>query len=115
MKRFAALTVLVALVLASSYSAYVLGWYRGHEYQAVLSGMSEAKVALSAARSLRQSDPELALELLEANISWMNAMLHDQQLRIPENERGNFQLVLDGLHSYYDEFATTSPTADGLD
>ena len=115
MKRLAAITVVVALVLASSYSTYVLGWYRGHEYQAVVSGMSEAKVALSAARSLRQSDPELALELLEANISWMNAMLHDQQLRIPNDQRGNFQLVLDSLHSYYDEFAATSRPIDGLD
>lgn len=115
MKRLAALTVLVALVLASSYSAYVLGWYRGHEYQSVVSGMSEAKVALSAARSLRQSDPDLALELLEANISWMNAMLHDRQLRIPADQRGNFELVLDSLHNYYDEFAESAPTADGLD
>ena len=106
MKRAFAVLVVLALLVGSSYTTYVWGWYRGMEYHSVIAGMSEAKVALSAARSLRQSDPELALELLEANISWMNAALHDSRITIPESERANFEIVLASLRDYYDRYST---------
>ena len=105
MKRIGATLVLLALVAASSYGSYVWGWYQGQEYHSVVAGMSEATVALSAARSLRQSDPELALELLEADITWMNAALRDRRLEVPEHVRGNFELVLERLRDYQDDYA----------
>jgi len=105
MKRLFAILVLVALFGATSYGAYVWGWYRGHEYHSVVAGMSEATVALSAARSLRQSDPQLALELLEADITWMNATLRDDRLEIPADARANFDLVLARLRSYQNDYA----------
>lgn len=108
MKRFAATLVLLALVAATSYGSYVWGWYRGHEYQSVVAGMSEATVALSAARSLRQSDPALALELLEADIAWMNTALRDQRLEIPAHIRGNLELVLTRLRTYQNDYAANA-------
>ena len=105
MKRLSATLVLVALAAGTTYGAYVWGWYRGHEYHSVIAGMSEATVALSAARSLRQSDPELALELLEADISWVSTVLRDNRLEIPAHVRGNFELVLQRLRSYQIEYA----------
>ena len=108
MKRLSATLVLLALVTASSYSTYIWGWYQGHEYHSVVAGMSEASAALSAARSLRQSDPELALELLEANISWLDSALRDDHLEIPAHERGNFELVLQRLRTYHDQYAVVA-------
>jgi len=105
MKRLSATLVLLALVAATSYGSYLWGWYRGHEYHSVVAGMSEATVALAAARSLRQSDPALALELLEADITWMNAALTDDRLEVPARERANLDLVLKRLRSYQDDFA----------
>lgn len=100
--------MLLALVAATSYGSYVWGWYHGQEYHSVVAGMSEATVALSAARSLRQSDPELALELLEADITWMNTALRDHRLEIPAHIRGNLELVLKRLRSYEDDYAASS-------
>ncbi len=108
MKRLSATLVLLALVAATTYGSYVWGWYHGHEYQSVVAGMSEATVALSAARSLRQSDPALALELLEADITWMSATLTDARLEIPASERANLELVLKRLRSYQNDYATTA-------
>jgi len=105
MKRLYATLVLVAVVAATSYGSYIWGWYSGHEYHSVVAGMSQATAALSAARSLRQSDPELALELLEADIAWMSARLRDDRLEIPSVERGNLELVLERLRSYHDDYA----------
>ncbi len=108
MKRLSATLVLVALVAATTYGAYVWGWYRGHEYHSVVAGMSAATVALSAARSLRQSDPELALELLEADITWMNATLTDDWLEVPDHLRANFELVLKRLRNYQNDYAANA-------
>jgi len=111
MKRLSATLVLVALAACTTYGAYVWGWYRGHEYHSVVAGMSEATVALSAARSLRQSDPELALELLEADIAWVSTALRDNRLEIPARVRGNFELVLQRLRSYQNEYAENAENA----
>lgn len=108
MKRLSTILVLIALVAATSYGSYAWGWYRGHEYHAVIAGMSEATVALSAARSLRQSDPALALELLEADIMWLSVTLRDDRLAIPAHARGNLELVLARLRSYQDEYASNT-------
>jgi hypothetical protein len=108
MKRASAIVVLLALVAGSSYGTYIFGWYQGHEYHSVVAGMSEASAALSAARSLRQADPALALELLEANISWLDSALRDDHLEIPVTERGNFELVLQRLRSYHDQYAVSA-------
>ena len=105
MKRIGATLVLLALVAATSYGSYVWGWYRGQEYHSVVAGMSEATVALSAARSLRQSDPALALELLEADIAWMSTALRDPRLEIPAHVRGNLELVLKRLRSYQADYS----------
>jgi len=105
MKKLSATLLLIAVLAATSYGAYVWGWYRGHEYHSVVAGISEATVALSAARSLRQSDPELALELLEADIIWMSAALTDDRLEIPAHAQGNHELVLQQLRRYQDDFA----------
>ena len=105
MKRLPHVLALLALVASTAYGAYLLGWYRGHEYQVVTAGISEAKAALSAAKSLRQSDPELALELLEANISWVSATLRDDHLEIPDEQRADFEMVLTRPQAYHDDYA----------
>lgn len=69
--------------------------------------MSEAKVSLDAARSIRQADPQLALELLDANISWMSASLSDTSLEVPEAERANYEMVLERLRHYRAQYGRT--------
>jgi hypothetical protein len=110
MKRLLFTAVLVAVTAAAGCGIYVVGWYQGLEYHSVVAGMSETRLSLSAARSLRQSDPELALELLEENIAWMNQLLRDDALQIPEHERGNLKLVLANLDRYHAEFAADNST-----
>ncbi len=110
MKRLLLTTALVAVTAAACYGTYVVGWYQGLEYHSVVAGMSETRLTLSAARSLRQSDPDLALELLEENIAWMNQLLRDDELRIPEHERDNLRLVLENLDRYTAEYAADSST-----
>jgi hypothetical protein len=70
--------------------------------------MAAATVAISAARSLRQSNPELALELLEADITWMDVTLRDDHLEIPAHARANFELVLKRLQSYHNDYVANS-------
>lgn len=107
MKRILGVVTCIAILLGAAYGGYVWGWYRGAEYYAVVSGMSEAKVSLNAARSIRQADPQLALELLDANISWMSASLSDTSLDVPEAERGNYEIVLERLRHYRAEYGRT--------
>ncbi len=107
MKRILAVLVFLAVFPSAAYGGYLWGWYRGFEYHSVVSGMSEAKVSLNAARSIRQADPQLALELLDANISWMTASLNDTSLDVPEAERLNYELVLERLRHYHAEFGRT--------
>lgn len=89
-----------AVLLATAYGAYLLGWYRGMSYHALEAGLSEAKVSLSAAQSLRARDPELALELLEANIAWMDTSLQFEGRALTEEQRGNYDIVMRRLESY---------------
>lgn len=89
-----------ALLVAVALGGYVWGWYQGLNYHAVVSGMSEAKWSLSAAQSLRQRDPGLALELLEANISWVDATLQLEPADVPSQERANYDIVLRRLAEY---------------
>jgi hypothetical protein len=110
MKRLFLTTAIVAVTAAACYGTYVVGWYHGLEYHSVVAGMSETRLSLSAARSLRQADPDLALELLDENISWMNQLLRDDKLEIPEQERANLRLVLDNLDRYHAEFAADGNT-----
>ncbi len=105
MKRLSAILVLATMVAATSYGTYVWGWYSGHEYQSAVAGMSSAAVSISAARSLRQSNPELALQLLETDMAWMNATLSNHRLTIPAHERVNLENVLSRLQSYQDDYA----------
>jgi hypothetical protein len=107
MKRLSATVALVALLAATGYGSYLWGWYSGHEYHSVVAGISEAKSSLSAAQSLRQSDPELALELLEASISWMDTTLRDERLVIPAEQRGDFDLVLARLQRYHNDYSVS--------
>ncbi len=107
MKRTLAVLALIALISGVAYGSYVWGWYRGTEYHSVVSGMSEAKVSLDAARSIRQADPQLALELLDANISWMSASLSDTSLEVPEAERANYEMVLERLRHYRAQYGRT--------
>ncbi len=104
MKRALAVIAFIAISCSAAYGGYVWGWYRGFEYHSVVSGMSEAKVSLSAARSIRQADPQLALELLDANISWMSVSLSDTALDVPEAERANYEMVLERLRHYRAEY-----------
>jgi hypothetical protein len=105
MKRLSLVFAMLTLVVGTAYGAYLLGWYRGNEYQVVTAGISEAKAALSAAKSLRQSDPDLALELLDANISWVSATLRDDRLEISAEQRADFEMVLTRLQAYHDDYA----------
>ena len=107
MQRILAVVICLAIFSGATYSGYIWGWYRGFEYHSVVSGLSEAKVSLDAARSIRQADPQLALELLDANISWMSASLSDTSLDVPEAERGNYDMVLERLRHYRDRYGRT--------
>ena len=49
----------------------------------------------------------LALELLDANISWMSASLSDTSLDVPEAEQGNYEMVLERLRHYRDRYGRT--------
>lgn len=100
MKRVLAGLAYAALALSASGAAYLWGYHRGMSYHAVLSGMSEAKWSLSAAQSLRARDPRLALELLEANISWMDVSLEFEDEDVPAAERGNYDIVKRRLDDY---------------
>ncbi len=95
----------LALAAATAWGGYSVGWYRGLTYHSVVSGMSEARWSMSAARSIRQSDPELALELLDANISWMNLSLRRNAALVPPEQRGNYDIVIRRLQEYQDELA----------
>ncbi|NKB86786.1 MAG: hypothetical protein GKS06_01000 [Acidobacteria bacterium] len=108
MKRLTVVFALLATVAGTAYGSYVWGWYTGHEYQVVVAAMSEAKAALSAAKSLRQSDPELALELLDANISWVTTTLDDARLQIPDDRRADYEMVLARLQDYHDDYAPSA-------
>jgi len=105
MKRIVRACLFAALLIATSYGSYVWGWYQGLNYDAVVSGMSEAKWSLSAARSIRQSDPQLALELLDANISWADVNLRDSAADVPAAHEGNYAIVLKALQEYRDQYA----------
>lgn len=104
MKRIAFALIYVALLGATAFTCYTWGWYSGLSYHSVVSGMSEAKWSLSAARSLRQSDPALALELLEANISWADMALGDVIAEVPDEQRPNYALVMRHLKDYKDRY-----------
>lgn len=105
MRKILIAATYVGLALATTYGTYLWGWYAGVSYHAVEAGLSEAKVSLSAAQSLRARDPELALELLEANISWMDASLQFESQRLPEDQRGNYDIVMRRLQSYKQAYA----------
>lgn len=100
MKRLLGVCAYLAVTVTVAYGAYVFGWYRGLTYHAVISGMSEAKWSLSAARSIRQADPALALELLDANISWADISLRDGIKDVPLGHEGNYLIVLRSLADY---------------
>lgn len=106
-RRFLGIGAYVAFTLLAVYGAYVIGWYRGLTYHAVISGMSEAKWSLSAARSLRQADPALALELLDANISWADVSLRDSVQDVPLGHEGNYLIVLRSLEEYQQLYGAT--------
>ena len=106
-RRFLAIGAYLVLTLTAIYGAYVVGWYQGLSYHAVLSGMSEAKWSLSAARSLRNQDPTLALELLEANISWADVNLRDSVNDVPLGQEGNYLIVLRDLQKYHELYGAT--------
>ncbi len=94
-----------ALLVATASGSYIWGWYAGLNHHAVLSGMSEAKWSLAAAKSLRMRDPALALELLESNISWLDASLNLEPADVPASERANYRLVLQRLEEYKQAYA----------
>lgn len=104
MKRLLAICAYVALTVVAAYGSYVWGWYRGLTYHAVMSGMSEAKWSLSAARSIRKADPALALELLEANISWADYSLRESLPDVPLGHEGNYLIVLRNLSDYREQY-----------
>ena len=99
MKKLVFALVYFALLLGASYGSYVWGWYEGLNYHAVVSTLAEARVSLSAAESLRDRDPVLALELLEANIEWMHSSLLIDE-HVPDEELGNFEIVKRRLEAY---------------
>ncbi len=103
-KRLVAFAAWSALTAAACWGAYVWGWYDGLSYHAVVSSMSEAKWSMSAAQSIRQEDPQLALELLDANIGWTALALHDVADAVPTAERGNYEIVMKRLADYRARF-----------
>lgn len=100
MKRAFAAIAYSALLVAVAYGTYILGWYQGLSYHAVVAGLSEAKVSVAAAQSLRQAEPLLALELLEGNITWMNHSLTESADDVPAGEQANFDIVMRRLRDY---------------
>lgn len=100
MKRVVFATAYAALLVAVAYGTYVFGWYQGLTYHSVVAGLSEAKVTVAAAQSLRQAEPQLALELLETNIHWMDRALTASADDVPANEQGNFDIVMRRLREY---------------
>lgn len=100
MKRALAAIAYSALLLAVAYGTYVFGWYQGLNYHAVVAGLSEAKVSMAAAQSLRQAEPLLALELLEGNITWMDHSLTASAADVPAHEQANFDIVMRRLRDY---------------
>jgi hypothetical protein len=107
MKRLLFATVYALTITASSYAGYIWGWYDGFTYQSIIAGLAETKVSVSAAKSLRLEDPELALELLESNISWMDMSLTDAADSVPPEEKGNFDIVMRHLAEYRAAYGTT--------
>lgn len=105
MRKILTALTYAAVALTTAYGAYVWGWHQGMRYHSVEAGLSEAKVSLSAAQSLRARDPQLALELLEANISWMDTSLHFEAESLPEDQRGNYDIVMRRLQSYKQAYA----------
>ena len=100
MKRLLFALVYALTIIGSSYGGYIWGWYDGFMYQSIVAGLAETKVSVSAAKSLRLQDPELALELLESNITWMNMSLTDAADQVPPEEQGNFEIVMRYLADY---------------
>ena len=107
-KRLFALAAWSALTAAACWGTYVWGWYDGLSYHAVVSSMSEAKWSMSAAQSIRQADPELALELLDANIGWTTIALHEVADEVPPSERGNYEIVMKRLAAYRARFGSST-------
>lgn len=95
----------LTLAAVAAWGGYVVGWYRGLTYHSVVASMSEAKWSMSVARSIRNSEPELALELLEANINWTDMSLRNGAQDVPKDERGNYEIVMRRLREYRQEFA----------
>jgi hypothetical protein len=100
MKRLLFAAVYALMLIGSSYAGYIWGWYDGFTYQSIIAGLSEAKVSVSVAKSLRLEDPELALELLESNISWMDRALADTADVVPADQQGNFDIVMRYMADY---------------
>lgn len=100
MKRAVFAIAYAALLIAVAYGTYVWGWYQGLTYHSVVAGLSEAKVSVAAAQSLRQAEPQLALELLETNIHWMDHALTASAGDVPPSEQGNFDIVMRRLREY---------------
>lgn len=105
-KRFLLFAAWAALTAAACWGTYVWGWYDGLSYHAVVSSMSEAKWSMSAAQSIRQADPELALELLDANIGWTAFALTESADEVPREQRGNYEIVMKRLREYRARFGT---------
>ena len=104
MKRIAVALAYVALTLAFGYGSYVWGWYRGLNYLAVVNDITEAEIAMAAARSLREQNPQLALELLDAGISWREAALNFAE-DVPLEHLDDYETVRDRLRAYQEEYA----------
>lgn len=109
MRRILCGLAYAAVALGAAYCAYVWGWHDGTRYHTVESGLSEANVSLSAARSLRARDPQLALELLEANITWVDASLQFEGRSLPEEQRGDYEIVMRRLESYKQAYGNSLP------
>lgn len=108
MKKMWLILLQLTLSAVAAYGGYLWGWHEGQSYHAVISGLSEANANLSAARSLRASDPDLALELLESNLSWVDTSLQFEALDLPKDQRGNYDIVMERLESYKRAYSTHS-------
>lgn len=106
MKRAVVAFAYAALLVAVAYGSYVWGWYQGLTYHSVVAGLSEAKVTMAAAQSLHQEEPQLALELLESNIRWMDIALTASVHDVPASEQGNFDIVMRRLREYENDHGT---------
>ena len=99
MKKLAFLLVYFALLAGCTYAAFVWGWNEGVNRHAVMTSLADTRVSLSAAESLRADDAALALEVLDANLSWMHSsLLLDPE--VPEDQRGTFETVMRRLEAY---------------